>query len=159
VRRALTEVIACALIAAACGTSGDPAALIGIDEDQLAAAEEYFAGLDSEANAFEGLQDSNIDDQAIRGFLEAHYSPDIVFDDATFGDHSEGYDEVAAMYRTFLFYFADATASHQPTLVGDPTALIVIPFSGMTLGQWQVTADDPLVEVDLQRWTVTGSHR
>jgi hypothetical protein len=148
-------VVVVALIVASCGESAEQGGRGPLDlrESDLAAAEAHFAPLDAEEDGFDALRarraSGDTSTAAVRSFVESAYSPDVVFHDATFGDHSEGYDEVTSMYQTFLFYFDDAVVEDTPTLIGDPTALKVIPFWDMTLGPYEFTQDAPLIEIDL----------
>jgi len=123
---------------------------LALTESDLAAAEAYFAPIDAEGAAFARLRASgDFSTAAVRSFVEEAYSPDVVFHDETFGDHREGHASATSMYQLFLSYFADSIVEDRPTLIGDPTALDVIPFWDMTLGSWEFTEAEPLIEIDL----------
>jgi hypothetical protein len=77
------------------------------------------------------------------------YSPDITFQDNALGDFQVGLDSVVAMYRSFLVTLGDAVVEDRPTLVGNPTALQLIPVWDLNLGTVRFTEDSPLIEVDL----------
>lgn len=133
-----------------CGGTDSPVGPLGLSEEDLSAAESHFVPIEAEGAAFERLQASG--DQsagAVRSFVEASYSPTVVFHDETFGDHREGYDDVVSMYQLFLTFFAGAQVGDEPTLIGDTTALKVIPFWDMTLGPWTFSEEQRLIEVDL----------
>jgi ketosteroid isomerase-like protein len=122
----------------------------GIDGDAVAAAETDFAALDAEAENFEALRSAEADSEAVLAFVQASYSPEIVFDDVTFHQYDKGHEAVAQMYRDFLFYMDEASISHRPYILGDATAVSVIDFWNVTLGPVTFTESEPLVEVDLQ---------
>jgi ketosteroid isomerase-like protein len=147
-------VLAVAVLIASCGGPSDQGGSgpFPLAESDLVAAEAYFAPIDAEEEAFSDLRSSgDTGQEAIREFVEAVYSSDIVFHDVAFGDYREGHDNVVAMYRTFLVSFGDAVVDDRPTLVGNPTALQLIPFWDMKLGFSgpTFTEDAPLIEVDL----------
>ena len=120
----------------------------GIDGDAVAAAETEFAALDAEAENLEALRSEEADFDAVLAFVQASYSPEIVFNDVTFNQYDEGHEAVALMYQTFIFYIDEASISHWPFSVGDATAVSVIDFWNVTLGPTTFTDGEPLVKVD-----------
>lgn len=147
-RRRFSVLLLTALLSA-CGGSSESDSFLDLSDADLSAHEEHFAPIAREGELLEELRSGPADAQAVRAFVEAAYSEDVVFHDTTFGAHDEGYDAVASMYQTFLSYFDDAEIAWWPPLIGDTTAISVIPFWNMTLGPYSFTADAPLIEVDL----------
>jgi ketosteroid isomerase-like protein len=146
----ITVLLTVAACSSAQSDNSDRSGPLALTESDLAAAEAYFAPIAQEGDAFARLRASgDSSTSAVRSFVEEAYSPDVVFHDETFGDHHEGHDDVTSMYQLFLSYFSEATIEDRPTLIGDPTALQVIPFWDMTLGPWEFTQAEPLIEVDL----------
>lgn len=146
--------LAVALFIASCGGSSEPTGSgpFPLAEADLAAAEAYFAPIDAEFAAFDSLRTSgDTGEEAVRRFVEAAYSPDIIFQDVSFGDYREGHDSTVSMYRDFLVFFGDAVCEHPTVLIGDPTALPTFPCWDVKLGTTgpSFTEDAPLVEVDL----------
>lgn len=123
---------------------------LALSEDDLAAAEVYFAPIAAEERQFQELRSrDDADAEAIQEFVEAAYSPSIEFHDESMGDDKAGHDDVTRMYETFLAYFGDADIEWASPLLGDTTALSVIEFWNMALGRHEFTESEPLVEVDL----------
>ena len=147
-------VLVVAMLIASCGGSNEQARSgpFPLTESGLAAAEAYFAPIDAEFAAFDRLRTSgDTSEEAVRRFVEAAYSPDIVFHDVSFGDYREGHDSVVIMYRDFLVFFGDAVCEVPTALIGDPTALPNFSCWDVKLGTAgpSFTEDAPLVEVDL----------
>jgi len=151
----LAWLAALVLLVGGCGDGST--GLPGLDGDAVAAAEAKFVVLDAEAKAFDELRSEDADSEAVTAFVAASYSPEIVFDDVTFGQYDEGTEAVAQMYRTFLFYMDEASISHRPYILGDATAVSVIDFWDVTLGPTTFTEDKPLVEVDVMEVADDGT--
>lgn len=146
--------LAFAVIVVSCGGSSDRGGSgpFPLTESDLAAAEAYFSPIDAEEDGFAELRSGgDTSEAAVRRFVEAVYSPDIIFQDNALGDFQVGHENVVAMFRTFLVTLGDAVVEDRPTLVGYPTALQVTPTWDVKLGAAgpAFAENSPLVEVDL----------
>lgn len=168
-KRPLALLIAGALLMAGCGSSSAESTvtttsraveaaggsgLIGVTEADLAAVEAYFAPIAAEAIAFDELRAGDGSTEAIRGYLEGAFSPEIVVDDALMGERYEGYDQLVPVWQSWLSLIEGGVVGDHQVLMGNPTALQWVPFWGMTLPgsggvPYEFTEDEPYIEVDL----------
>jgi ketosteroid isomerase-like protein len=77
------------------------------------------------------------------------YTDDIVHHDTSFGAHIVGIDAVARMASNVTAEYAGMQSRIADRLVGSNDSLDVWEVGNITLGSYEFTQDDPLVEVDL----------